>query len=447
MAAPRGEWEERLAKEDKGVILSYINNTTITFKLATDSLVEAKYDNPPVSKAKKKSKFTLLEPGENLRFGVKMKKKDKEVKLSHTWLQESGEDCEFIFSLLLPVGSKGKAAHQLKPETLFAVKKTANWKVKPPIVTVTMGDPNAVIPPPEAGPQPTPAPVKKEKSTKKKKEDEGSSEEKKVKAEESKPVKSDSGSTPKKLPKPRKDVKGSNSGAVVASSAPATPVGTPIQSNPQIQMLKEQVGQQVQLGMACVDAGQFSNALQCFVQSVGFLVNSAGPEAYQIFPEEIIFAIRYAQASQFLLEMQRLQFEKLYKQLALLSRFTADLAVQPHHRLTNIRIAINLNFQVGNFFTVGRFITLLKETGVQFPEQPLYDEMFKTCEENTYQEHSVPVGMTNPQAINFCFQTLRVIHGNTNDFCPFCKSTFQLKLLTNCIYCNTALQTITNPVS
>lgn len=77
-----------------------------------------------------------------------------------------------------------------------------------------------------------------------------------------------------------------------------------------------------------------------------------------MFQAEMTFAIRYAQvqaalssrlnyqASQFLLELQRLHSLQLFKQMALISSFLAELPLQMEHAIINLRIGISLNFQV-----------------------------------------------------------------------------------------------------
>lgn len=135
------EWAEKLAKDEKAFVLCYINNTNLTLHLTKDILIEGKYDNPS-NKTKKKTRYPTLEPGETLKFGIKGKK--KEAELSHKWGEDETDfsKLEFIFSLKVPPGAKGKAAHALTPENAFNVKKTANWKVKPPQITVTLSDPS-----------------------------------------------------------------------------------------------------------------------------------------------------------------------------------------------------------------------------------------------------------------------------------------------------------------
>lgn len=49
--------------------------------------------------------------------------------------------------------------------------------------------------------------------------------------------------------------------------------------------------------------------------------------------------------------MQRLQTQQLYCQMALVSKYLAAIPLQDQHRLNHIRIALKLNFQIGNFKT------------------------------------------------------------------------------------------------
>lgn len=89
----------------------------------------------------------------------------------------------------------------------------------------------------------------------------------------------------------------------------------------------------------------FSEAQASFVQSVACLVNFSA-QSYHLFQAEMTFAIRYAQAAQFLLELKRLHSHQLYKQMALISSFLAELPLQLEHAVANLRIAIQINFQV-----------------------------------------------------------------------------------------------------
>jgi len=74
-----------------------------------------------------------------------------------------------------------------------------------------------------------------------------------------------------------------------------------------------------------------------------------------------------------MLEMQRLEQEKLWEQRALLARFVAEIAAatlsRTEHRLIALRCGINRNLEIGNFLTAGRILgvsSLLNLFGIFF---------------------------------------------------------------------------------
>jgi len=141
------EWVDKLAKDERAFVLVYNNQTNVTLYLIKDTLTEGKYDNPPSKEKKPKSlkQPIVLEAQATVKFGIRGKK--KETELSHKWIEEdtgasTANNTEFLLSLQVPPGAKGRAAHVLSPEGVFNVKKTANWKIKPPQITVTLTDPN-----------------------------------------------------------------------------------------------------------------------------------------------------------------------------------------------------------------------------------------------------------------------------------------------------------------
>jgi hypothetical protein len=65
-----------------------------------------------------------------------------------------------------------------------------------------------------------------------------------------------------------------------------------------------------------------------------------------------------------LIEVNRLEAERLWAQRALVARFVAYVAVafisNPEHKKIALRMAINRNMELGNFFTAAEFIQVRK---------------------------------------------------------------------------------------
>eukprot|EP01126_Amoeba_proteus_P052391 TRINITY_DN6323_c0_g1_i58.p1 TRINITY_DN6323_c0_g1~~TRINITY_DN6323_c0_g1_i58.p1 ORF type:complete len:303 (+),score=75.07 TRINITY_DN6323_c0_g1_i58:489-1397(+) len=211
------------------------------------------------------------------------------------------------------------------------------------------------------------------------------------------------------------------------------------------QQIKETAGTMVESGIRLLNCGKFSESHGTFVQAIAFLVNFS-PQSYQIFQAELLFAIRYAQATQFLQELLNLQERQQYKQMALISSFLGDLPLQMQHTLIHLRLAIKLNFLVGNFGTVGRLIQVIAGiamgAGLQLPEQALLEEMLDVCNQHFCKDTSIPVGNFPSASILLCFGTMRLLQGQDYVQCPFCASTYYPSILINCSFCNSALQSM-----
>jgi len=199
-----------------------------------------------------------------------------------------------------------------------------------------------------------------------------------------------------------------------------------------ISVFKNNISEILNKGFSCVDRGEFFDANSVFMQAIAQLVNF-DKNAYMTFAQEILFTVRYAQASHFLYEMQRLKNEKLYRQMALIAKYVGDLTLQPQHQLINMRIAIRINFQVGNFYTAARFINL-----ISLPEKEQYSEILKAAEEKDYKD--LCVLKDAPDYIVLCYLTMRVIHGSSYSKCSFCAATFRAQSLSNCIFCKSVLE-------
>eukprot|EP01126_Amoeba_proteus_P052389 TRINITY_DN6323_c0_g1_i2.p1 TRINITY_DN6323_c0_g1~~TRINITY_DN6323_c0_g1_i2.p1 ORF type:complete len:159 (-),score=27.39 TRINITY_DN6323_c0_g1_i2:271-747(-) len=92
------EWEQRVAKDDRYVVLQYTNETEEVFSLNSLGEVEnGKYDNPvPKGKTMTKKDGLHMKPGDTLKFGLKFTSPKKKMKIQHFW---SFTDGSFTFSL------------------------------------------------------------------------------------------------------------------------------------------------------------------------------------------------------------------------------------------------------------------------------------------------------------------------------------------------------------
>jgi len=117
-----------------------------------------------------------------------------------------------------------------------------------------------------------------------------------------------------------------------------------------------------------------------------------------------------------------------------------DIPVPGAHRVATYRIAIKLNFQLGNFGVVGK---LLKDLlgGVQLPEMEILKKMYDECQKYNFEDKCVPIKPAN----RICFKTLRLIQTPTCNFCNFCKATFRPEVGSKCVFCNFDVATV--PVS
>jgi len=174
-------------------------------------------------------------------------------------------------------------------------------------------------------------------------------------------------------------------------------------------------------------------------QAIAALVKQ--PKGHETHKAELEFASYYYQATHFLLELQRLQALKLYQQMGLVSRFLADIPVPGAHRVATYRIALKINFQLGNFGIVGRLLRELLGGGLQLPEMEILNKMLEECQKHNFEDKCVPLKSSS----RICFKTLRLILTPTCDFCKFCKATFRPGLGPKCSFC--VFDLITVPVS
>eukprot|EP01127_Copromyxa_protea_P011205 TRINITY_DN2801_c0_g1_i1.p1 TRINITY_DN2801_c0_g1~~TRINITY_DN2801_c0_g1_i1.p1 ORF type:complete len:340 (+),score=72.47 TRINITY_DN2801_c0_g1_i1:355-1374(+) len=317
----------------------------------------------------------------------------------------------------------GKASHVLDPDN-YTIKKKAVWKQKPPLVTVS------ILPINENKTIEASETIKEKneesdrKSKRKAKEPEDQLKEPKDKETKDKHLKD-------KEPKDRQS-KGKEPETSPNLMA-ALPAGA--------EQVHVHAGNMVTQGMQQLDAGMFTEAHASFLQSVATLVNFSS-QAYQVFNAEMQFAIHYAQATLFLTELKRLNSLQLYKQMALLSSFLAEIPLQTSHSVINVRIAIELNFQVGNFGIVAHLIqsiaALAASANASLPEQGLLEEMLEHCNSKGCSDNCVPLG--GPANRVICLATFRLVQGTSYTMCPYCKATYRPHLQSVCSFCNTILQ-------
>lgn len=481
------EWEEKLGKDERYFVLSYTNDSKYSFRFSENqSSVDAKYSYPPSKKLNLKS--LIIEPGQTIKMGLRVNSTGRCV-LKHAWFNadEKSEKIKFIFNLQYGIREGGKTSGILTPENLFQIRSSLR-KSKPPLVKVVLGyDPTKKSSKGKEGELPhtpitTPTNEEKRKSANlsqnkpidysKELEDINNQvnqtlsitktltldnlnnlndkERTKIiltfKQVEEELMQSllkcdaiSNTNMPDIFLKTKKELinniqnyinqceslrKQVENGSTIGSVTPE-----------QIETFKQKVGVSVNTALSLVDQGQFMQSHAEFMNAIASMV-SFDKNSYSILSEYILFSVVYAQASKFLLELQRLQFEKLYKQMALVSKFLIDIPVQPNHQLTNYHIAIRLNFQIGNFETAAKIIAALEN---KFGEQPeeLYSGMLKTAEEHQFQNKSIPMNSTDSS--KFCFQTMRLIHESNYSKCSFCSATYRVHLLQNCVYCNSTV--------
>eukprot|EP01128_Nolandella_sp_AFSM9_P006990 TRINITY_DN3717_c0_g1_i1.p1 TRINITY_DN3717_c0_g1~~TRINITY_DN3717_c0_g1_i1.p1 ORF type:complete len:437 (-),score=85.89 TRINITY_DN3717_c0_g1_i1:97-1407(-) len=190
---------------------------------------------------------------------------------------------------------------------------------------------------------------------------------------------------------------------------------------------KEDCWQFLQQGIALLDQGQYESSLPLFTQSIGALVKL--PNAHQTFTSELTFAAAYFQAGSFLLEMQRLLGAGFAKQMGVISARLAELEVQPNHRLIHARLAIKINFQLGNFGICSKLLQLLIPAGL--PEVEVLQTMLEECEKQGNMNHAVPT-----EGTRLCHKTFRTIRTRTFAGCQFCKAIYRPHIFPLCSYCN-----------
>lgn len=93
------DWQQKLAKDDKAVLVQFKNETKDAWTLEFFDVENGKpIDN---KKGSHKDKVEILPPGETTTFAVKMashRKEKKNTKVTHRWVLPGGS---FLFSLFV----------------------------------------------------------------------------------------------------------------------------------------------------------------------------------------------------------------------------------------------------------------------------------------------------------------------------------------------------------
>ena len=165
----------------------------------------------------------------------------------------------------------------------------------------------------------------------------------------------------------------------------------------------------------------------------------------------------YAQLIGLLVEMQRLNSEKLYAQRALLARFVGLLGLRlenQDHALICLRMAINRNMELENFRTAGQLLQ-------SFASMPALSELDRQnlpkkldiCAAHNYSEAHVPTGssldpvsgqfLLNGYSYALCHKTMLLIRDPTHHVCRYCDATFseQASQDHKCYFCDSTLET------
>jgi hypothetical protein len=174
-----------------------------------------------------------------------------------------------------------------------------------------------------------------------------------------------------------------------------------------------------------------------------------------------------------ILEMNRLANERLWAQRALLAKFAALVATSGaitlnEHRMITLRMAINRNLEVGNYYTAAEFIRVMQSTPNLSPEgtpNSLHDRWallfcksnqissldaeslqlkFEVCRQRG-SETVIPVGATydpntgvriDGKPLIMCTRTMRLIRGAEFLQCTRCRATFAPTVTdSSCAYC------------
>lgn len=151
-----------------------------------------------------------------------------------------------------------------------------------------------------------------------------------------------------------------------------------------------------------------------------------------------------------LIEMNRLEKERLWAQRALLAKFAALVATSgaitlSEHRLITLRMAINRNLEVGNFYTAAEFVRVMQaQPNLSEPDITALKTKFDMCREHGT-ESVIPVGATydpntgvrlEGRVLILCTKTMRLIRGNEFAQCSRCRATFSPSAVSDsCIFC------------
>jgi len=197
--------------------------------------------------------------------------------------------------------------------------------------------------------------------------------------------------------------------------------------------VKQLAGQRLQEALGNFAQGLFIQAIPEIQQAIALLVKQ--PKGHLTYQQEVQFSAWYYQAIVFLIELQRLQSLALFEQMSLVAKFLCELPIQLNHRLTLVRIALKINFQLGNFETSGRLMQMMAAIP-GLPETETLKKMFTKCEEEKFVEHSRPL----QQSPKICFRTFRLILTDPFDGCDFCGASFRPGGPQACIFCNYPLK-------
>eukprot|EP01125_Pyxidicula_operculata_P004791 TRINITY_DN1788_c2_g1_i1.p2 TRINITY_DN1788_c2_g1~~TRINITY_DN1788_c2_g1_i1.p2 ORF type:complete len:270 (-),score=66.35 TRINITY_DN1788_c2_g1_i1:1151-1960(-) len=157
---------------------------------------------------------------------------------------------------------------------------------------------------------------------------------------------------------------------------------------------------------------------------------------YVTYQQELQFAVFYKKILTFLIELQRLQTLKLYQQMALVSKHLVQITTSVIPQISLFRIALKINFLVGNFTTSAQLIQLMATMELPEKEKELLKSMYDECINQQFVEKSEPL-KPSPK---LCFQTFRLIVTDAFDECEFCASSFRPQCVTRCTFCHYTLK-------
>lgn len=156
------------------------------------------------------------------------------------------------------------------------------------------------------------------------------------------------------------------------------------------------------------------------------------------------------------LEVTRLENERLWGQRALVAKFAALVATSGanfmvEHRLIALRMAINCNLEVGNFFTAAEFIRVMQ--GIPNLAQPDTEALAAKMdvarshgtetvlpENATYDPNAGGVLVDGRRPL-LCTKTMRLIRAPEFSQCSRCRAMFAPSAVASCPYCSGAVST------